>query len=137
MRGFSHSPRMKRPLVTAVAVLGGLACAGAGWVARGLAAEHSCRYTANGYGRLYGNLNRLPPYPLEKVPDEVVGGIQKCWAAHPYNGPQQSLNIIGAVKAPAGGYYLVFEPWNLTDIEIVFRVDGRGRVSRAFAYGTL
>jgi hypothetical protein len=128
---------MKRRLVATAAVIGAVASAGAGWIARDLAAGHSCRYTARGYARLYGDLNKLPQYPLENVSDSVVADIQRCWAVHPYHGPQHSLGVIGAVKAPPGGYYLVFEPWNLTDVQVVFRVDGNGRVSRAFVYSTL
>jgi hypothetical protein len=128
---------MRRLAAATILVAGAVACIVAGWIGRGLTAENSCRYTASGYGRLHGDLNRLPRYPLENVSDVVVGNIQRCWAAHPYIGPQQSLNIIGAAKAPSGGYFLVFDPWGLTDTQIVFLVDARGRVTRAFAYSTI
>lgn len=125
---------MNRRQLIAVALLGGATFAGAGWVAHDFAGARACHYTAEGYGRLEGNLFKLPQYPLEDVSNDVVGEIQKCWAAHPYDGPQHSIVLVDARRIQGGGYYLHFEPQGITDIQLVFSVDANRRVTGAYQY---
>lgn len=113
----------------------GSACAG--WLARESADRTGCAYTAAGYGRLNGDLHSLARFALENVTDDVVGGIEKCWAAHPYGGPKHSIELVDARKAPSGGYYLMFEPLGISDVQLVFRVQRDRRVTQAFQYSTL
>jgi hypothetical protein len=37
---------------------------------------------------------------------------------------------------PSGGYYILFRPLGITDIQLVFQVERTGRVVRAFRYST-
>ena len=123
---------MNPRLVGAVAVLGGVTGAAAGWLAHGSVADRACQYTAKGYAPLEANVITLPEYPLENVSDEVVGEIQKCWAAHPYSGPQNSIILADARMKPEGGYYVFFEPRGTTDIQLAFLVDANHRVVGAY-----
>lgn len=126
-----------KPWEMAAIGLFGAASATAGWIGHKAATSAGCEYTAAGYGRLNGDVLRLPKYPLKEVSDDVVGDIQKCWAAHPYGGPQHSIGLVDARKMPSGGYYLLFEPLGITDVQLVFRVQRTGRITQAFQYGTL
>jgi hypothetical protein len=114
-----------------------LASIGAGWAAHDFAADRACRYVANGYGRFDADAHALPEYPLVNVSNDVVGEIQRCWAAHPYEGPQYVLELVDARKRSDGGYYLFFEPWGITDIQLVFSVDANRRVAGAYLRSTL
>jgi hypothetical protein len=107
-------------------------CVGLGWLAHGFTVDRACHYTANGYGRLDADLRALPELSLEDVSQDVVGEIQKCWAAHPYDGPQYVIMFSEARKMPGGGYYLLFEPWGITDIQLAFSVDPNHRVTGAY-----
>lgn len=83
----------------------------------------ACDYLNRGYQPLKGGITSLPSYPLEQVPDRVVREIQKCWAAKPYGGPQHSIRLRDARKVSSTRYYLLFEPWGITDTRLVFLVD--------------
>jgi hypothetical protein len=96
-----------------------------------------CEYLADGYPRLDTDLNPLPILHLEQVPNAVVSEVQKCWAAHPYGGPQHSLLLQEARKTAGNGYYLVFQPRGIEDVELVFRVNGEGRVTAGYQSSTL
>ena len=130
----SECPVMSRSLLCAAALIGGIICAGAGWVVHDYASERVCKYTAKGYERFTAGavLRTLPEYPLEDVSKDVIGEIQKCWAAHPYAGPQHSLVLADARKAPDGSYYLQFEPQGVSDIQLVFSVGADSRVTDAY-----
>jgi len=81
------------------------------------------------------NFQRLPKYPLEAVPQSIVGNIQKCWAEKPYGGPQYSLAMTDARIVSASRYYLVFEPHGIADVLLVFLVDRKTGVVEAYQYG--
>jgi hypothetical protein len=115
----------------------GAASATAGWFGHKATTSAGCAYTGGGYDRLNHDVLRLPSYSVEQVPNEVIGAIQKCWAAHPYGGPQHSIQLVDARKMPSGGYYILFEPLGITDIQLVFQVERTGSVVRAFQYSTL
>jgi hypothetical protein len=68
------------------------------------------------------------------VSNDVIGQIQKCWAAHPYGGPQYSIELADARKTPDGGYYVLFEPLGITDVQLVFSVDANRRVTAAYVH---
>jgi len=123
---------MNRQITTLLTVLGAAAFGAVGWVANDFASDRACSYTANGYGQLDVDLNALPEYSLENVENDVVGEIQKCWAAHPYHGPQHVLHLTDARKAPDGSHYLLFEPWGITDTQLAFSVDPMRRVKGAY-----
>ena len=112
------------------------ACVAAGWFAHALAAERSCRYTTRGYASLRTDLRALPELPWDRVGNDVLGKIQRCWAAHPYQGPQYSLEFVEARKAPTGGFYVVSYPLGITDTQLVFLVDTERRVSNAYVAST-
>ena len=104
----------------------------AGWFAHDFMADPACGLTAGGYGRLDVNVHTLPEFPLENVSSEVIGEVQRCWAAHPYDGPQHSIALVGARRAAGDGYYLLFEPRGITDIQLVYSVDANRRVTGAY-----
>lgn len=106
-----------------------------GWFARDHADRAECAYTANGYGRFEEDLGSLASLPLERVNTEVLLSIQRCWAAHPYGGPQHSISLVDAWEAPSGGYYAVFEPGGITDVQLAFRVQANGVVTKAYQVG--
>lgn len=128
---------MKRLIANTLVILGAAAFGAAGWIANDYARDRNCSYTANGYGPLYADLRALPEYPLESVSNDVVGEIQKCWAAHPYVSAQHVLLLTGARKSTGGGYYLIFEPWGTSDLQLVFLVDANRRVKRAYNDSTV
>ena len=107
-----------------------------GWVAREKAALTECAYTAEGYKRLTDDPAKLAKHPLENVSQQALGDIQRCWAAHPYAGPQHALELVDARKLPTGGYYAIFDPSGIADVQLVFRVDRSGKVAQAFQHGT-
>ena len=127
---------MNRQTFTLLTVLGAAAFGAVGWVANDLARDRACSYTAKGYGKLDVDLSALPEYPLENVENDVVGEIQKCWAAHPYHGPQYVLHLTDARKAPDGSHYLLFVPWGITDTQLAFSVDRTHRVKGAYIRST-
>ena len=112
------------------------ACFAAGWFAHGQASERSCHYTAVGYAPLRADLRALPKLPWDRVGDDVLRQIQRCWAAHPYEGPQYSLQFVEARGAPDGGYFVASYPFGITDIQLVFHVDTQRRVTNAYVAST-
>jgi hypothetical protein len=95
-----------------------------------------CRFLDEGYKRFDRSLTSLAEYPLENVPDEVVGSIQRCWAERPYESPQHSILLSGARVASPSRYYLIFEPWGITDMYLVFSVERGNSVVDAYTYST-
>jgi hypothetical protein len=123
---------MNRKAATGLTVLGAFLCAGGGWLANDISRARACP----AYSRLDVNLNALAEDPLDKVPNDAVGQVQKCWAAHPFEGPQYVLQLAGARQAH-GTRYLIFEPWGVSDIQLVFSVDPKNRLTGAYVHGTL
>jgi hypothetical protein len=109
----------------------------AGWIGRGVVEGAECAYMAKGYERLTGNLRQYAKYPSQDVSDKVLAGIQRCWAAQPYVGPRHSIEFVEARVVPDGGYYVIFEPIGVTDVQLAFRVDRSGSAVQAFQYSTL
>ena len=107
-----------------------------GWWARDYVGRNECSYTAIGYERLNEDLGSLTSLPLEQVSAGVLLNIQRCWAAHPYGGPQHVLELVDARRTPIGGYYAVFEPLGITDVQLAFRVQADGQVTQAYQRGT-
>jgi hypothetical protein len=95
-----------------------------------------CDYLVDGYERLHTDLNSLPLIPLEQISEAVVGEVQKCWATHPYGGPQHSLRLQAARQAGANGYYLIFEPSGIQDVALVFQVNAESRVTGGYQSST-
>jgi hypothetical protein len=124
---------MNRKAATGLTVLGAFLCAGGGWLANDISRARACP----AYTRLDVNLNALPEYPLDKVSNDAVGQVQKCWAAHPFEGPQYVLQLVGARQARGGARYLIFQPWGVSDIQLVFSLDAKNRLTGAHAHGTL
>jgi hypothetical protein len=110
-------------------------CLMAGWFAHGLALDHSCQYTRD-YVAIPAGFYASPRVTWESVGDEVLGEIQRCWAAHPFEGPQHSLQFEEVRKAPGGGFYIVSVPYGITDIQLVFHVRANSSVSEAFVAST-
>ena len=108
----------------------------AGWFAHGLAVTHSCQYTAD-YATIPTDFRAAPKVPWESVGDEVLGEIQRCRAAHPYGGPQHSLQFAEVRKASPEGFYIVSVPGGITDVQVVFHVRANNRVSEAYLVSTL
>ena len=127
---------MQRRWAAAMILVGGAAAGIGGWVVRGVAVEQACEYTAQGYGRLMVDVQTLPELPLKNVSDDVIGEIQKCWAAHPFVGPQAVIELVDARKAPDGGYFLLFDPSSVTDVQVVFYVDANWNVIEAHTRST-
>lgn len=123
---------MNRETAKLLTVLGAAAFGASGWVANDFVSARACSYTANGYERLDVDLSALPEYPLERVENDVVGEIQKCWAAHPYHGPRHVLQLVDARKAADGGHYLLFEPQGITDTQLAFFIDPKRGVKGAY-----
>lgn len=115
------------------AVMGALG----GWGAHIYTGRSGCAYTANGYGRLERGWKDLARIPLGRVDEEVLLSIQRCWAAHPYVGPQHPILLVDARRAPDGGFYAVFQPEGVNDVQIIFRVQASGAVTGAYQYGIL
>lgn len=99
------------------------------------ASRSVCAYTSNGYARLERGWEDLVRIPLERVDKEVLLSIQRCWAAHPYAGPQHPISLVDARRAPDGGFYAVFEPEGINDVQLIFRVQASGAVTGAYQYG--
>lgn len=120
------------------ATLAGAAILGVigGWWARDYVGRNECSYTANGYKRLNEDLSSFTGLPLEQVNAGVLLNIQRCWAANPYGGPQHVLDLVDARKTPNGGYYAVFEPLGITDVQLAFRVEADGQVTQAYQLST-
>jgi hypothetical protein len=127
---------MNRSTTTALIVIGALFCAGGGWLANDWSRGQSCPFKPNAYGRLRGDLNVLPEYPLERVSDDTVAQIQRCWVAHPYGGPQHVLHLVGARQASNGTRYLIFAPWGITDLQLVFSVNANNTPTAAYLHET-
>lgn len=108
-----------------------------GWLASSITIGDRCPSTAHGYATLNVDTRKLEELPWRLVSTEALGEIQKCWAAHPYQGPQYSLDFFKVVKAPTGGVYVLAYPSGITDTELVFLVDAHGQLSKAFVVGTL
>ena len=124
---------MNQRVTTALIVVGAILCAGGGWLANDISRARACP----AYARLDVNLNALAEYPLAKVSDEAVGQVQRCWAANPFEGPQYVLQLRDARQAPGDRRFLIFEPWGVTDTEIVFSVDAKNRLTGAYIHGIL
>ncbi len=95
-----------------------------------------CGFLDDGYQGFDGSFTDLAEYPLENVPNEVVGHIQKCWADQPYGGPQHSILLKGARVASSSQYRLIFEPWEISDTYLVFSVERGNRVVDGHVYST-
>lgn len=120
----------------ALAVAIAIGSFGGGWLARDATSKSKCAYTARGYPPLKSRLDQLQKLALEEVVDtKIIGDIQKCWAAHPFVSPQDSLLLKDARKADADSYYVIFEPWGVTDVEVAFLVEN-GSVAHAFHVST-
>jgi hypothetical protein len=136
IRSIAQHAQMKTwtPLAFAFALSAG---AIAGWIGRGSIERAKCAYMAKGYERLTGNLRQYAEYPSQDVSDKVLAGIQRCWAAQPYVGPRHSIEFVEARVVPHGGYYVIFEPIGVSDVQLAFQVDRTGSAVQAFQYGTL
>lgn len=127
---------MNRQSAAAIILVGGAAAAVGGWMARDFTTAQTCDYTASGYERLTVSVHTLPKLPLESVSDDVVGKIQKCWAAHPFVGPQHAIQFVDARRAPDGGYFLLFDPLGVSDVQLVFSVDANWDVTGSHSQST-
>jgi hypothetical protein len=123
---------MNRKAALAFIAIGAFIGACGGWFVSEMSRVRDCPIEPNVYAHLDVSLDALAEYPLNDVPNDAVGQVQRCWAAHPFGGPQHVLHLTDARQAPSGDRYLIFDPWGISDLQMVYSVDAKNRLTRAY-----